>query len=189
MEQVQAIVAWVFAHGGEVTVALGLLAAAFVAIAKLTPSTKDDEVAAEVSKGVGFLARLFGRTPPKDGEKGWVTPGFIGIVLIHVILVAAAIGFLLTGPACASLDNPRNAVYTAGVTLSALEDAMATYCERPDRDADVCERAREADRIAYDLVVSAHRIETSGGDPIVALDAAAKATAALAQILSDVGAK
>lgn len=66
------ILKWVLANGPAVAGGIVLLGGALVVFAKLTPTTKDDEIAEDVVKAGTFLQRLLGRSPaapaPKDEE-------------------------------------------------------------------------------------------------------------------------
>jgi hypothetical protein len=49
---------WLLGHYGMILGAAGALAAAFVAVAKLTPSKKDDEIAAEAVEVVSTISSI-----------------------------------------------------------------------------------------------------------------------------------
>lgn len=88
--------------------------------------------------------------------------------------------------ACATL-NPPTAVYTVTVGLTQLEYGMAIYCERADRDADVCASARAADKLASDALAAANAARKAGEDPTAKLEAAQAAFDVLIAIAATVG--
>ena len=61
MDHIWAITEWVGTNGPILAGVFVALGSASVAVSKLTSTTKDDEVAEEVSKVGSWLSRLFGR--------------------------------------------------------------------------------------------------------------------------------
>ena len=95
--------------------------------------------------------------------------------------------FLSLALACATAGpSPEQAVLSANKTLAALEHGMSLYCERADRDADVCAMARKVDNDAFTAVMAATAAVQAGQDPTAALETAQTALASLADVLAGV---
>lgn len=107
--------AWVMANWGSIVLALTSIVTAASIIAKLTPSTTDDEIVAKLIKIIDFLALNKSRLP-------MFVAGLLTLALAAPAMAISTIGFsnwsatpVKTVPiTCSYVAGPRN---TAGILL------------------------------------------------------------------------
>lgn len=194
MTEINVAFAWLWEHLPEIIVCLFALSGLLSHVAALTPWPWDDKAAGYVGELANFIAGLYGRQAPGAGTKP--PPNDSGHVQLRgvfgawvIALALFVFGLLVATDGCATSSGPQGdaskAVVAAAMTLSALENAMATYCESPTHDADACESARKVDRDAFAAVEAARAVVKAGGDPSESLLAANASLAALAAVLAN----
>lgn len=105
---------------------------------------------------------------------------------LHKSLIALALAFALTACATAA-PSPAQGLVSANKLLASLEHGMSLYCERADRDADVCAMARKVDNDAFAAVMAANAAAAAAGnDPSEALANAQTALESLATVLQGI---
>jgi hypothetical protein len=195
VDQVVAALNYLSAHWVAILVGAAAVSGVFSQIAAVTPWTWDDGVAGALAKVLQAIAGNWGNQASKGATSALLggppappmpPPGKIRFDLLLPLALLAVLAFLTVTGCATPPPSVTNTVYTSEATLAALETGMATYCERADRDANVCSAAREYDAIAHDSIAAADAAVQAGKDPTQALAAAKLATDALAGVFAKV---